>query len=114
MGRNTTSQHGSRTIQRMVLKKFGFDTDDDNVKKYKFIFRKYYKSSTDYDEDIMNAVHYLRENRLLYYTAKRIKINDTLPDVTVCELDGKTKTSIYKIIEQKKYDKTIVAAFSLS
>jgi hypothetical protein len=113
-GNNITSTNGSKAIQQMTLIKFGFNTTDNDLANYRTFFHHYYNSSTDYDKDVMKSVYYMRENRCLYYTTSQINTGDMIPNVPIYELDGKTETNIYKIIDDNKYDKCIIAAFSMS
>lgn len=113
-GKNTTSLEGSKSIQRLTLNEFGFESKEKDLKNYRSIFNYYYNSPNDYDKDILNSVYYMRENRCLYYNTKPIKIGDIIPNVNIYKLDGKTTTDIYSILKEKNYDKTIIGAFSLS
>jgi hypothetical protein len=58
-------------MHRMTLAAFGFDTSDDSVANYRRICRTYYRGPRDYDAEVLAAVTYLRENRLLYNDAPR-------------------------------------------
>ncbi len=99
-------------IQRHVLKYFNFNSDNISLENYRKICEYYYHGPTDYDEEIMNSVLYLRENRCLYYTTPSLHVNDTYPNCDIYNLDGTTKTDLYK--EMQGYDKVLVAAFSMS
>jgi hypothetical protein len=100
-------------INRLVLAKFGFDTSDLSVSTYRTIFQTYYNSSSDYDPDVLNAVHYMRENKCVYYKQRPLEIGDVIPDCELYEIDGITKTTLYNIInKESKY--TMIGAFSLS
>jgi hypothetical protein len=48
-------------IHKIVLKDFNFSNNESDIQNYKMIFSYYYKSSNNYDKDIINAVSYLRE-----------------------------------------------------
>lgn len=113
-GNNITSLDGSKSLQRLTLNKFGFKSEDSDLKNYRSIFNHYYNSPTDYNKDILNSVYYMRENRCLYYDTKPIKKNDIIPNVNIYNLDGKTKLDLYSIMRDKNFDKTLVCAFSLS
>jgi hypothetical protein len=113
-GNNITSLEGSKSIQRQILNNFGFESQDSDLKNYRSIFDNYYNSSKDYDADILNSVYYMRENRCLYYKSEPLKINQEIPNVDVYGLDGETINDLHLVIKSKKYDKTILAAFSLS
>lgn len=113
-GDNFVSLEGSKIIQRMTLQSFGFSSSDDSMKNYRRIFHNYYNSSEDYDKEVLSKVFYMRENRCLYYKEPEINIGDTLPDIDVYNLDGKTQTSIHNILNNKDYNHCIIAAFSMS
>lgn len=102
-----------KTINRIVLAQFGYNTTDDDVETYRTIFRTYFRSPDDYDEDVINSVHYMRENRCVFYKATPLQIGEQVPDSTLYHLNGKNKTSLYNIID-KKSRYTVIAAFSLS
>jgi len=103
-----------KTIHRIVLTKFGFDTSDESVNNYRLIFKTYYKSPDDYDKDVINAVHYMRENKCAYYKSSILEIGHKIPDCTLYHLDGKNVTTLYDIINRKNANHTLLAAFSLS
>ncbi|AYV86736.1 MAG: hypothetical protein Sylvanvirus7_34 [Sylvanvirus sp.] len=68
-------------IQRMVLNEFGFTTSNDqSLNMYHQIMKEYYQSPTEYDEDVMQAVTYFRENSCLYFTSPCIELNQPVPD----------------------------------
>jgi len=102
------------TLNRLTLSHFDFDTSDDSVENYRSIFRNYYKSPTDYDAEVLNAVHYMRENKCVYYTQPPLQIGDIIPDCELFMIDGKTVTSLYDEINKTNATKTVIAAFSLS
>lgn len=101
-----------KALNRLTLIHFNFDTSDESVELYRSIFKNYYRSATDYDKDVLGAVHYMRENKCVYYTKPIINIGDTIPNCDLYELDGKTKTSLYDIINNSDY--TLIESFSLS
>lgn len=76
--RSLDVEHG---VQRMVLTRFGFRNDDDDVSTYRTIFRTYYQGPTDYDAEVLGSVTYMRENRCLYYTAPPIRVGDAVSDL---------------------------------
>lgn len=101
---------------RLVLNKFGFDTSDDSVSNYRNIFKYYYDNPNNYDEDVINASHYMRSNRLLFYKSKELNIGDSIPNVNLYNLDS-TKTNLYEILDknnQNNFEYTIIASFSMS
>lgn len=67
-----------KSIQRENLFNHGFTNDDESLAVYRRIIDTYYNSPWDYDKDIMNSVHYFRENRLLYYKTKEIIKGDNI------------------------------------
>lgn len=112
-GKNTTSLEGSKTIQRMTLNHFGYQSNDDSLSAYRRIFHHYYQSSTDYDKEILSSVYYMRENRLLYYTSPEIKIGDQIPNTTLYTTTPEsTPIDLHTLV--KKHNIKIIASFSLS
>jgi hypothetical protein len=102
-------------IQRMTLKHFGFDTDDDSGSNYREIFRNYYKSPTNYDKEVLQSVTYMRANRCVYYTQPIIKVGDKIPNVELYDLDGKTKLDLHKdILKEGDFNYAFMCAFSTS
>ena len=75
---NVFSLNAAKTIQRQILEKYGFESDDESLATYRTIFQHYYNSSLDYDKDILSSVYYMREN--IYYTSKKIEVDDIIPD----------------------------------
>jgi len=111
---NLVSLEGSKIIQRITLNNFGFESKDYDLDIYRKIFSYYYKSSIDYDKEILNSVYYMRENRCLYYTSPKINVGDIIPDITIFDLDGINKVNLHTIIKSGDYDKSIIAGFSMS
>lgn len=103
-----------KSIQRIVLTKFGFDTSDESLVNYRNIFKNYYESPEKYDPDVLNATHYMRENKCVYYKQQPIELGDKIPNCRLYKLDGMTETTLYNEINKKIYDYTLVAGFSLS
>lgn len=101
-----------KTLNRLTLMHFGFDTTDESVEMYRSIFKNYYNSATDYDNDVLSSVHYMRENKCVYYTKPIINIGDIIPNCGIYELNGKTTISLYDAICNSNY--TLLHAFSLS
>ncbi len=100
-------------FHRLTLNEFQFSSDDIDVINYRKIFSYYYKSPTEYDNDIINSVAYMRENKCIYYKEPELEKNNSIPDIELYKLDGITKTTLYK--EINKDDKyTIIGAFSNS
>ena len=100
-------------MHREVLTHFGFDTQDYSVDNYRKIFSHYYKSATEYDNEVLSSVTYMRENKCVYYTKPEIKVNDIIPDVALCDLDGQRKTTIAETLGND-FDYAFVAGFSSS
>ena len=100
-------------IVRVVLNKFGFNTSDESIENYRSIFKYYYKNPNEYDYDVIQSSHYMKNNRVLFYKTKPLNIDDTIPNVNLLNLDS-TKTNLYDIINQNKSDYTIIASFSMS
>ena len=101
-----------KTLNRLTLMHFGFDTTDESVEMYRSIFKNYYNSANDYDKDVLSAVHYMRENKCVYYTKPIINVGDVIPNTELYELNGMTKTSLYDVINKSNY--TLIQSFSLS
>ncbi len=113
-GNNILSLEGSKSIQRKTLNYFGFESKNSDLKNYRRIFHNYFKSSTNFDSDVMNSVFYMRENRCLYYKSPQLEINEIIPNIGIYDLDGKTQYELHELIRSKKFNKTFLAAFSLS
>jgi len=103
-----------KALNRLVLSYFGFNTSDLNVETYRTIFRTYYNSPNDYDKDVLDSVHYMRENKCVYYKLPPLQLGDKIPNCDLYEIDGKTKTTLYDVINKTKSDYTLIEAFSLS
>jgi len=104
------SLEGNKVLQREILKQHGFTYDDDSLHYYRSVIHEYYNSPTDYDEDVMNSVVYLRENRLLYYTTPKPQPGDSFIDVDLLTLN-KNKVKLSSLLTKPR---TLVAAFSVS
>lgn len=76
-----TSLDNEYAFNRRVLREFGFTTSDESVANYRRIFRTYFRSATDYDSEVINASHYMRNNRCVFYTTPEILVGDQIPDV---------------------------------
>ena len=101
-------------INRLVLTHFGFDTTDSNVDMYRTIFKTYYNSPDDYDKDVLNSVHYMRENKCVYYKMPLLQLGDKLPNCDLYELNGATLTNLHDVINKCNSTYTLIGAFSLS
>lgn len=93
-------------IHRMVLRRFGFMDDDPSVLTYRTICRTYYRGPHDYDPDVLGAVTYMRENKILYYTEPPLRVGDEvdtlLSDTPVVDFmsDSGSSTSIADVVAQ--------------
>lgn len=76
-----TSLDNEYAFNRRVLREFGFTTNDSSVANYRRIFQTYFQSPTDYDHDVIQASHYMRNNRCVFYTTPEIHVGDQIPDV---------------------------------
>lgn len=101
-------------INRLVLTHFGFDTTDSNVDMYRTIFKTYYNSPDDYDKDVLNSVHYMRENKCVYYKMPLLQLGDKLPNCDLYKLNGETLTNLHDVINKFNSTYTLIGAFSLS
>lgn len=101
-----------KALNRATLSQFGFTTSGQSVEMYRTIFKTYYRDATDYDKEVLDSVHYMRENKCVYYKNKPLQIGEKIPDCELYNLDGKT-TTLYDAIN-KESDHTLIAAFSLS
>lgn len=103
-----------KALNRMVLSEFGFTTTDEDVSQYRTIFKTYFKSPEDYDREVIGSVHYMRENKCVFYKHPRMKTGQRIPNVDLYRLDGINKTSLYDAIGHPRPQYTLFAAFSLS
>lgn len=106
-----------KTIQRITLSDFGFINDDDDLEIYRNIFRTYYRSPTDYDSEIINAVTYFRENKTIFYQAPEINIGENikylLNQINLLDLNENLHNLLTLVsTNPKKY--TYVGGFSAS
>lgn len=103
-----------KILNRMTLTKFDFSNEDDDVETYRTIFKTYYKSPDDYDNEVISSVHYMRENKCVYYKTPPLKLGEKIPDCKLFNLDGTTQTTLHDIINKRNAKYTVVAAFSLT
>ena len=109
----TRSLNPEYAIHRLVLQNFGFSTNDTDVANYRSIFSYYYTSPTEYDNDVLSSVTYMRENKCIYYNRPILNIGDKIPDCKLFDLDGKTEKNLFDIIDNdSKY--VFIGAFSNS
>lgn len=113
-GNNFTSLEGSKIIQKKTLNKFNYSSTLNSLENYRKIFNYYYKSATDYDIDVIKSVYYMRENKCLFYKNKKLEIGEIIPNVKLFNLNGTNVTSIYDVLNEKKFNYCVIAAFSMS
>jgi hypothetical protein len=101
------------SFHKQTLDHFGFDTSDESIKNYRSIFRTYYKSPVDYDKDVLSSVYYMRANKCVYYNSPIVKVGDKLTNCNLLTTNG-TKTNLFDVLAQHKYNNAIIGAFSNS
>ena len=101
------------SIHRLVLSKFGFTTSAEDVKNYRSIFRNYYHSPDDYDQEVLSSVTYMRENKCVYYTEPIVNVGDQIPNCPIYESDGITQTTLYDQLGQN-FQYAFIGGFSNS
>jgi len=111
---NITSLEGGKTIQRLTLKEFGYNPNNDSLAKYRRIFHNYYNNSKDYDKDILSSVYYMRENRLLYYTTPKINIGERIPNCKLYDIGTGNNRNLYDILNETNNKQVILASYSMS
>ncbi len=74
----------------------------------------YYRSPADCDEDIMAAVVYLRENKVLRFCLPKPTLGDKLPDFTLTSFPSREPVSLHSIIAATPTELTVIGAFSSS
>jgi hypothetical protein len=107
-----SSLEGMHSIHRIVLHDFNFQNDDEAVQNYKKIFSKYYKSPTDFDEEVLQSVTYMRENKSVYYTTLDYNVGDTFKPIAVYDVSENLINLMDKINPQDRY--TFIGGFSTS
>jgi len=108
-----SSTENMHAFHRMTLHNFGFTTEDDDVRNYRSIFKHYFKSPDVYDKEVVDSVHYMRENRCVFYKSEPLNVGDTAPNCRLFHLDGTTKTTLHDQLNQDG-GMTMVCAFSNS
>lgn len=98
----------------MHFVEFGFDTSDESVASYRSIFRNYFRSPDDYDAEVIDAVHYFRANRCVFYKAPKIEIGEAVPDVPLYLLNGKDTVRLHAAAREGDPLYTLICAFSMS
>lgn len=105
-------------VQRMILDKFGFETSDSDIENYRSIFRTYYNDPSDYDEDVLNSVTYMRENRCLYYQNPVLRVGQNVSkQLSLCHVHtifGSSAGTLSDIINDIDFEHVLVGAFSRS
>ena len=101
-------------IIRHVLLHFGFFTTDDDVNIYRSIFKAYYRSATDYDKEVLDSVHYMKNNKCVYYTKPKLQIGMQIPDCNLLTTDNKS-IQLQNIIDSvRPFNHLFLCAFSMS
>lgn len=108
-----TSLTIEKAINRITLTEFGFSSSDASVDNYRTIFKTYFRTPDDYDKDVINSSHYMRNNKCVFYKNKPLKIGDVIPNCNLTTLDN-TSTTLYDAIAKENAKITMVGAFSLS
>lgn len=103
-----------KALNRQTLSDFGFDTSDESVEMYRTIFKQYFKTPHEYDKEVIGSVHYMRENKCVFYNREPMKFGQKIPNVNLYQLDGTTETTLHDCIGSPAPKYTIFAAFSLS
>lgn len=100
-------------LHRMTLDHFNFDTSNESVENYRTIFKNYYKSSHDYDLDVISSVYYMKNNKLMFYTKPKPIIGDNMIDTNLLLLNGE-QTTLFEELNKFEYKLCFVGAFSNS
>lgn len=103
-----------KTLNRITLSEFNFNTDDDSVETFRTIFKTYFRSSDDYDKDVIGASYYMRGNKCMFYKNKDIEIGEIIPNCKLSHINGTTQSDLYDIIKKENANYTLIGAFSLS
>jgi len=104
-----TSLDNEYAFNRRVLREFGFATTDASVANYRRIFGTYFRSPSDYDTEVIQSSHYMRNNRCVFYTSPEIHPGDQIPDVpllTSSSSSGQMPISLYDAIRDYKLPST--------
>lgn len=109
-----TSLTVEKALNRLTLKHFNFDTSDASVENYRLIFKTYYSSPSNYDQDVINSSFYMRNNKCMYYKSKKLNVGDLIVDCQLYNLDGINKMSIHDILHKNEFNYAMLCAFSLS
>ncbi len=114
-----TSLDNEYAFNRMVLRNFGFATDDSSVANYRRIFRTYFRGPDDYDKEVIGSSHYMRNNRCVFYRTPEIRCGDTIPDVPLLTPDSQNTTlydaiNNYQLENCSEWSRLFICAFSNS
>ena len=103
-------------FNRKTLSYFGFDTSDQSLQNYRTIFKTYFHSPDDYDKEVIESSYYMRNNRCVFYKGPILEVGDIIPDCSLFNLDGKTKTTLYRAIQGPgtTTHRSLICAFSNS
>jgi hypothetical protein len=101
-------------INRKVLSHFGFTTTLKDVETYRGIFSAYYNSPTNYDEEVLNSVYYMKNNKCVFYTKDKLTINDTIRDCNLLTTIGNDVTLFDAIDRYRPFNQIFLCAFSMS
>ena len=108
-----TSLEPTYAIHRATLTKFEFDTSDESVKNYRSIFLNYYNSPTDYDNDVISCVYYMRNNKCVFYDKPIPQVGHQLTNCNLLNLDG-SPTNLFSLINENIFNTCFIGAFSNS
>jgi hypothetical protein len=100
-------------IHRYVLDKFGFDTSDESVENYRSIFLNYYNSPSDYDNDVISSVYYMKYNKCVFYDKPLLNIGDVIIDCKLLDING-GDTTLFSILNDSHFEHAFIGAFSNS
>ena len=88
-------------MHRQTLDHFGFDTSDESVQNYRTIFKTYYNTPTDYDDEVLSSVYYMKNNKCVYYAKPQINIGNKLTNCDLFTLND-TPVKLFDVIEKEK------------
>lgn len=104
-----------REMQRRVLCAHGFTQTRQDVNCYRRVCAVYAASPTHYDEEVVQAVTYLRANRLLFYTEHAPILGAALPNVDVYSLSEERFVPLHEAVAALPHaPRALVCAFSTS
>jgi hypothetical protein len=103
-----------KTLNRITLSHFGFSTDDDSVENYRTIFGTYFESPEVYDKEVVDSVHYIRENKCVFYKKPDIKFGQVIPNCALYNLKSGSQEQLHDIINFANTNYAMLCPFSLS